>query len=67
MCSHSGCVCHHSGYVLCVIEGNPLLTWGLKSCFPLVDIVVECAHTVVVCANTGGTPNEHGAIKVVFQ
>ena len=29
--------------------------------------MVSCAHTVVVCVDGGGTPDKHGALKVLFQ
>ena len=29
--------------------------------------MVSCGHTVVVYVDGGGTPDKHGALKVVFQ
>ena len=41
-----------------------------SSSFELIHTVVSCAHTVVVYVEGGGgggTPDKHGALKVVFQ
>ena len=67
--------------VVCVMKrwrGKPLITMGLLKLFSsthlvvtgeLTHTVVSYAHTVVVCVvkGRGGTPDKHGALKVVFQ
>ena len=54
----SGYVCPQSGFVPSSIQGEPLLTWGLDSCFPIfyhggcgccVYVVVMFAYKVVLC------------------
>ena len=68
--------------VVCVMKGwrgKPVITMGLLKLFSsthlvatgkLTHTVVPYAHTVVVCVpkgGGGGTPDKHGALKVVFQ
>ena len=72
-CTHTVVVCVMKGW-----KGKPLINMGLLKLFSKshLVVIVELTHTVVRYAHTvvvnvvkgsGGTPDKHRALKVVFQ